>query len=162
MTSEDIVGRMSEILGRFVTESDGANLPKLLEQLETSKESISAKDEEIASLKAQLDSANSRIASAEFEKTKAEQDAKEKSWIANELGKFVSDVANGVYEGQEISAARRVYDLNGGSLNKRRINAAEYETEEEARVAFEKQFWSRTYNMNEYIDWLFSTVKKKA
>jgi hypothetical protein len=162
MTSEEIVGRMSEILGRYVMESVGANLPEMIAQLESSKENIAAKDEEIASLKAQLDSANSRIASAEFEKTKAEQDAKEKYWIANELGKFVSDIANGVYEGQEISAARRVYDLNGGSLNKRRINAAEYETEEEARAAFEKQFWSRTYNMNDYLDWLFSTVKKKA
>lgn len=162
MTSEEIVGRMSEILGRYVMESVGANLPEMIAQLDSSKGNIAAKDEEIASLKAQLDSANSRIASAEFEKTKAEQDAKEKSWIANELGKFVSDIANGVYEGQEISAARRVYDLNGGSLNKRRINAAEYETEEEARAAFEKQFWSRTYNMNEYLDWLFSTVKKKA
>ena len=162
MTSEEIVGRMSEILGRYVMESVGANLPEMIAQLESSKENIAAKDEEIASLKAQLDSANSRIASAEFEKTKAEQDAKEKSWIANELGKFVSDIANGVYEGQEISAARRVYDLNSGSLNKRRINAAEYETEEDARAAFEKQFWSRTYNMNEYLDWLFSTVKKKA
>ena len=162
MTSEEIVELLSEVIGKQITGTLYANLPGLLAKLGCSKDVVAAKDEEIASLKAQLDSANSRIATAEFEKTKAEQDAKEKSWIANELGKFVSDVANGVYEGQEISAARRVYDLNGGSLNKRRINAAEYETEEEARSAFEKQFWSRTYNMNEYLDWLFSTVKKKA
>lgn len=162
MTSEEIVELLSQVIGKQITGTLYANLPGILAKLGCSKEDIAAKDEEIASLKAKLDFANSRIASAEFEKTKAEQDVKEKSWIANELGKFVSDVANGVYEGQEISAARRVYDLNGGSLNKRRINAAEYETEEEARAAFEKQFWSRTYNMNEYLDWLFSTVKKKA
>lgn len=162
MTIEALIERLGNVLSDGIVSGIRENLPELLKQLEANSEELASKNKVIETLEARLAEANAKITEVEFARTKAEDSAKEQSWIANELGKFVSDVANGFYEGQEIAAARRIYELNGGSLKKKRINAADYETEEEARAAFEKQFWSQTYNMQEYLDWLFSAVKKKA
>ena len=162
MTSDEIIERLGNVLCAVLSHGIHENLPELLKQLGTTSEEIASKNRVIETLEARLAEANARITELEFAKVKADDAANEQSWIANELGKFVSDVANGFFEGQEIAAARRIYELNGGSLKKKRINAADYETEEEARAAFEKQFWSDTYNMQEYLDWLFSAVKKKA
>ena len=162
MTSEEIIDRLGNVLCAGLSRGIRENLPELLKQLEANSEELASKNKVIETLEARLAEANAKITEVEFARTKAEDSAKEQAWIANELGKFVSDVANGIYEGQEIAAARRIYELNGGSLKKKRINAADYETEEEARAAFEKQFWSETYNMQEYLNWLFSAVKKKA
>ena len=162
MTSEEIIDRLGNVLCAGLSQGIRENLPELMKQFGATSEELASKNKVIETLEARLAEANAKITEVEFARTKAEDSAKEQAWIANELGKFVSDVANGFYEGQEIAAARRIYELNGGSLKKKRINAADYETEEEARAAFEKQFWSETYNMQEYLDWLFSAVKKKA
>ena len=162
MTIEALNERLCNVLSAGVVSGIRENLPELLKQLETNSEELASKNKVIETLEARLAEANAKITEVEFARIKAEDSAKEQAWIANELGKFVSDVANGFYEGQEIAAARRIYELNGGSLKKKRINAADYETEEDARAAFEKQFWSQTYNIQEYLDWLFSAVKKKA
>ena len=159
MTIDALIERLGNVLSAGIVCGIRENLPELMKQLEANSEELASKGRDIEKLDARLAEANARITELEFAKTKAEETAKEQAWIANELGKFVSDVANGIYEGQEIAAARRIYGLNEGSLRKKRINAAEYETEMEARKAFEKQFWSDTYSSDEYMDWLFSTVK---
>ena len=160
MTSEEIIDRLGNVLCAGLSRGIRENLPELLKQLEANSEELASKNKVIETLEARLAEANAKITEVEFARTKAEDSAKEQAWIANELGKFVSDVANGIYEGQEIAAARRIYELNGGSLKKKRINAADYETEEEARAAFEKQFRHTNYSMKEYLDWLFSNVTK--
>ena len=160
MTSEEIIDRLGNVLCAGLSQGIRENLPELLKQLEANSEELASKNKVIETLEARLAEANAKITEVEFARIKAEDSAKEQAWIANELGKFVSDVANGIYEGQEIAAARRIYELNGGSLKKKRINAADYETEEEARAAFEKQFRHTNYSMKEYLDWLFSNVTK--
>ena len=162
MTIDALIERLGNVLSAGIVCGIRENLPELMKQLEANSEELASKNKVIEMLESRLAEANAKITEVEFARTKAEDSAKEQAWIANELGKFVSDVANGFYEGQEIAAARRIYELNGGSLKKKRINAADYETEEEARAAFEKQFWSQTYNIQEYLDWLFSAVKKNA
>ncbi|MBO6031877.1 MAG: hypothetical protein J6Q22_10590 [Prevotella sp.] len=160
MTIEVLIERLGNVLSAGIVCGIRENLPELMKQLEANSEEIASKNRVIETLEARLAEANARITELEFAKVKADDAAKEQAWIANELGKFVSDVANGFYEGQEIAAARRIYDLNGGSLKKKRINAADYETEEDARSAFEKQFRHTNYSMKEYLDWLFSNVTK--
>ena len=160
MTSDEIIERLGNVLCAGLSHGIHENLPELLKKLGTTSEEIASKNSVIEKLEARLAEANARITELEFAKVKADDAAKEQAWIANELGKFVSDVANGFYEGQEIAAARRIYDLNGGSLKKKRINAAYFESDEEARAAFEEQFRSRNYSMKEYLDWLFRTVTK--
>lgn len=163
MTSEELMAKVEEKIGSSILPDETLlAIQNLFKERNEAVEALKAKDEEILSLSTKVAAKESEISIIEFAKTKAEDSAKEHAWVANELGKFVSDIANGLYEGKEIAAARRVYDLNGGSLKKKHVNAADYESEEEARAAFEKQFWSRTYNMQEYLDWLFSAVKKKA
>lgn len=123
---------------------------------------VKSKDEEINSLKATLDGMESKIAEAEFARKRAETDAKEKAWTANELGKFVSDIANGIYEGQEIAAARRVYDLNSGSLSKKRINASNYDSGFDAELAFRKEHGYTSndeYTYAEFMAWCWTQAK---
>lgn len=163
MTTDELLTKVNEKIGTM-------NLPDetlqaildLGKELDSARESVIAKEEEIIALNTKVAATEANVSQIEFSKVKAESIAKDQSWIANELGKFVSDIANGIYEGQEIAAARRVYDLNGSSLKKKHVNAADYESEEEARAAFEKQNMSQTYNMQDFLDWLFSAVEKKA
>lgn len=92
---------------------------------------------------------------AELQTKQAEDSAKEQAWIAHELGKFVSDTANGLYSGNERAAANRVYDLNKSSLRKKRLNAYNYETLEEAKSAYEKSESDDTFEV-----WLFTNAVK--
>ena len=158
MTSEELTNGLCNVLAASITHAVGETLPELLKQLDVSESTLASKNQIIETLEARLAEADAKIATLELAKAKAEESAKEKSWLANELGKFVSDVANGIYEGKEIAAARRIYDLNGGSLKKKRINAAEYESEEDARIGYRKQYPMRSFEPLNFIVWLFSAV----
>lgn len=163
MTTDDLLKKVQEkIVTMILPDETLQAILDLGKERDFARESVRAKEEEILALNTKVAAAEANVSQIEFAKGKAESLAKDQAWIANELGKFVSDIANGIYEGKEIAAARRVYDLNGSSMKKKHVNAADYESEEEARTAFEKQFVSQTYTMQEYLDWLFSAVEKKA
>lgn len=163
MTPDELLKKVQEkIVTMILPDETLQAILDLGRERDFARESVRSKEEEILALNTKVAAAEANVSQIEFAKGKAESLAKDQAWIANELGKFVSDIANGIYEGKEIAAARRVYDLNGSSMKKKHVNAADYESEEEARTAFEKQFVSQTYTMQEYLDWLFSAVEKKA
>lgn len=97
---------------------------------------------------------------AELRAKQAEDEAKEQKWIAHELGNFVRDLANGVYDGGEMAAARRVYDLNSGSLKRVRRNAYDYETVDEVKQAFLCVNKGQPYGIDELLEWMFKAVDK--
>lgn len=92
----------------------------------------------------------------------AKEDAKEQAWVARELGALVEGIANRQYDGVEAATARRVYDLNSGSLRRKRINAYDYETFEEARDAYARYCNANGYAFDEImmLQWLFHSVPK--
>ena len=138
MKKEEFTETLTKAICGVVSIQVNDLMKQLLPHLENSSEEVLRKNEEIASLKARLEGVNSRIAETDFARKQAEEEAKSQKWVANELGKFVRDVANGLYEGHEIAAARRVYDLNSGTLAKKRINACNYDSVEAAKEAFNK------------------------
>ena len=162
MEIEELIDRLGTLLCGAITRQIAESLPELLKKLDASKEAVAAKDIEIASLKSQLQDANYRKSLAEFNQTKAENNSKEKARIANELGKFVCDVANGLYEGQEIAAARRVYDLNSGSLTKQRINACDYDSVQEAKQAYLEKMNDAPYTDEAFQLWLFEPAPQST
>lgn len=159
MTIEALIERLGNVLSAGIVSGIRENLPELMKQLEANSEELASKNKVIETLEARLAEATSQISVLEFAKAKAENSMKEKSWLANELGKFVIDIADGIYEGKEIAAARRFYDLNGGGLKKKRTNAADYDSDEEARTAFARQMGDREFDMSSYLKWLFSSTK---
>lgn len=163
MTTDELLTKVQEKIGTMILPDETLQaILDLGKERDSARESVRAKEEEILALNTKVAVAEANVSQTEFAKEKAESFAKDQAWVANELGKFVRDIANGIYEGQEIAAARRVYDLNGSSLKKKHVNAADYESEEEARAAFEKQNMNQPYNTQEYLDWLFRAVEKKA
>lgn len=163
MTTEELMAKVEEKIGSSILPDETlVAIQNLFKERNEAIDALKAKDEEFLSLRTKLAAKDAEISIIEFAKTKAEVAAKESSWLANELGKFVCDIANGLYEGKEIAAARRVYDLNRGELKKKHVNAADYESEQDARSAFEKQVDDRTFDIQEYLDWLFSAVRNDA
>lgn len=160
MKTEEVIEQLGNILRGSITNAIDETLPELLKQLDVSESTLESKNQIIATLEARLAEADDKIATLELAKAKAEESAKEKSWLANELGKFVSDVANGIYEGQEMAAARRIYDLNSGSLNKRRINACNYESLADAEKAFAFMRGREQYTSQDLLQWLFELSQK--
>ena len=157
MTCEELTEQLGNILCGGIENQIRGTLPVLLKQLDVSESTLASKNQIIETLEARLAEADAKIATLELAKAKSEESAKEKSWLANELGKFVSDVANGIYEGQEMSAARRIYDLNSGSLNKRRINACNYESLADAEKAFAFMRGMEQYTSQDLLQWLFES-----
>lgn len=155
MKTEEVIEQLGNILRGSLTNAIDETLPELLKQLDVSESTLASKNQIIETLEARLAEADAKIATLELAKAKAEESAKEKSWMANELGKFVSDVANGIYEGQEMAAARRIYDLNSGSLNKQRTNASNYETLADAEKAFAFMRGREQYTSQDLLQWLF-------
>ena len=157
MTSSELIETLGNVLCSSITNQLSEALPDLLRQLEVSESSLADKNMVIATLETRLSDSESKIVGLELDKAKAEESEKDKAWVANELGKFVRDVANGLYEGQEMAAARRVYDLNSGSLNKRRINACNYESLDDAEKAFAFMRGREQYTSQDLLQWLFES-----
>ena len=163
MTTDELLTKVQEKIGTMILPDETLQaILDLGKERDSARESVRAKEYEIIALNTKIAATEANVSQIEFAKEKAESLAKDQAWIANELGRFVRNIATGIYEGYEIAAARRVYDLNGSSLKKKHVNAADYESEEEARAAFEKQNMNQQYNMQEYLDWLFRAVEKKA
>ena len=161
MTQEELIETLSSSLNESMARQIGETLPELLKQVENTSEAVADKNRDIATLEARLAKAEAKITETEFARTKAEEVAKEQAWVASELGKFVSDIANGFYEGEARAAAQRVYDLNGGSLKKQRINASNFETLEDAESAFARVRNGEKYNSEELLRWLFEFASKE-
>lgn len=127
-------------------------------ELANAKKTITTLNDQIAEYRAKVEIARNRIDDAEFNTKKALDEMREQKWIAHELGKFISDVANGLYEDREIPAAQRVYDLNKSSLKKRRLNAYNYDSLEEAKAAYMDYCKQEkiTYYETNLLGWLFS------
>lgn len=114
-------------------------------------ESVSLKNE-ISILKEELKKLESKQGEKDFEISKLEKQVKEKSWVAQELGKFVRDIGLGLYEGKEMAAANRVYELNNKEINRRWINANLYQNLDEAIEAFHKR---KNTSIETIQEWLF-------
>lgn len=114
-------------------------------------------EEQLQEYKAKTEIAYNRMDDAEHECKKARDSAKEQGWLAQELGKFVRDISNGLYEGQEMAAAKRVYDLNSGSIKKKRLNAYNFDSLDEAKEAYHEHCLNQSmrYNEIEMLGWLF-------
>ena len=118
--------------------------------------------EKVGELQAKATCAEAQRDEKEMESKRAMDSAKEQAWIAQELGKFVRDVSNGIYAGQEMAAAKRVYDLNSGSIKKKRLNAYNYDSLAEAREAYRehcKEEWL-AFDENNMLPWLFDFANR--
>lgn len=136
------------------------NLGREKDVVSSEKKALS---EEVAELKARVESDMSRMADAELRALQATDKAKEQEWIAHELGKFIRDVANGIYVGQEVPAANRVYDLNKGSLKKQRLNAYNYDSLDEAKEAYKRHCMEEGLAFDEInmLQWLFDYAQRQ-
>lgn len=120
----------------------------------TTNERITELEQRVSELTGALDSA---LVDTMNEKSRAESlehQLREQTWVANQLGQFVKELAAGLYEGQEKAAAKRLYDLNSESLKRPMLNAYLYDTIEEAREAFANANVSGSFG-----DWLYSPVR---
>lgn len=161
MTSEELLTKVENRLNR----TDNPTLPPeetmraILELGKEREDAIKEKlsmAEKVASLESRIENLNAQVEAAESKAEKAESKSKEQEWIAHELGKFVRDVANGLYAGQERAAANRVYDLNGGSITKKRLNCYTFDSLSEARRAYARTIPdSELLNLDAFEEWLF-------
>lgn len=162
MTSEEVIanarGALEDIEKKHApTEEMLRAVLELGQEKESLINEVANLKGEVARLMQELALAKQGMQTERGRAAKAEKSAKDQAWVAQELGKFICDIANGVHEGREKQAARSVYDLNKGSIRRQRRNAADYDSWEEAKAAFAKQ--SRTADApitdSEVIEWLF-------
>lgn len=160
MTTDELISRATQRLG-------GTGNPPLPPE-ETLKAIIQLGNErtaatqdkaeletKVAELEMRLEVALREREDAEVAQRQAEAATKEQAWVAHELGKFIEDIANGMFAGQEMAAAKRVYDLNSSSLTRKRLNAFDYDSLEEARNAYVRQLKGAEYSPMDFLEWLF-------
>lgn len=159
MTTEELLTKVESRLRR----TDNPSLPPeetmaaILELGKERDEAIVERikiSEKVGSLESRIEFLSSQKEEAEFNAKQAEDKAKEKEWLAHELAHFIRDVANGIYEGQERSAANRVYDLNGGSIRKKRLNVYNFDSLDEAKKAYAEET-KEPYEAERFLEWLF-------
>mgnify|MGYP003289259835 CR=1 FL=1 len=117
-------------------------------------ERITELEKRVTELSEALDSALIEKMNEKDRADSLESQLKEQTWIANQLGQFVKELAAGLYEGQEKAAAKRLYDLNCNSLQRPIKNAFLFDTIDEAREAFAHANVSGSFG-----DWLYSPVR---
>lgn len=167
MTTDELINRAEQRLNK----TGNPSLPPeatLKAILDLGKERDAAQKEaallysKVAGLETNLASALTAKDDAEKLKLQADDETKEHEWIAHELGNFVRDIANGIYAGGEIAAANRVYDLNKGSLRKKRLNAYNYDSLQAAREAYRKHCLAEGLAFDEInmLEWLFRSVAR--
>ena len=167
MTSDELIRRAKEKLA-----GDGNPLFPPRETLEAivalgrERDSLAERGDKS---KADAAAASNRVAELEKEVADisetlrtAKDDAKEQAWVARELGALVEGIANHQYDGVEAATARRVYDLNSGSLRRKRINAYDYETYEEAWESYVRYCTENGVApvQEKMLAWMFQTVPK--
>ena len=159
----------SELIERVTMRLNGTGNPSLPPEetlraiLELGKERDSVLNEklsiqdELEQQTAKNDVLVSQKEDAEFRAQQAEDEAKEQKWIAHELGNFIRDIANSIYVGHEVPAANRVYDLNKGSLKKKRLNAYNFDSLQEAKYAYANVCKEKGIPFDEInmLPWLF-------
>lgn len=162
MTTEELLNRVEQRLNRtgnpsLPPEETMQAILALDKERETAQNECATLNEKVGSLQTQLDGAVAEKEDAEFKARQAESKAKEAEWVAGEMGKFIRDVANHIYEGQEISAAQRVYDLNKGNLTKKRIRANDFASATAAEEAYRLAYPNDAEIVRKFVDWLFET-----
>ena len=168
MTTEELLDNVKKRMSDAIVPEEGLQaILDLGRKLDEANAELNVLKEEKAATNLQITELDMKAKTAELELQKVVEERRDKEWIAGELGKFVCDIANGIYEGKEIAAARRVYDLNGGSITKKRLNAYNYDTHDEAWSAFVT--WAmtedksgRTIDFDLYHEWLFMPVRKQS
>ena len=141
MTNNELVQRATERLNKtgnptLPPEETLTAIIQLGKDFKEANDKIRKLEEKVQEYAAKTEVAYNRMDDAEHEQKKAKDEAKNQAWVAQELGNFVRDVANGVYVGQEMAAARRVYDLNEGSIKKKRLNAYNFDSIQEAKETY--------------------------
>ena len=173
MTTEELIDKLTSSLAESLSCTVSQTVPELVKQLDVQNDTIKKKNEVILDLQNELQRAIERSDDEEYKVNRITIEMREQQFIARELGKFVKDVGNRLYEGQEVAAAQRVYDLNGNKLNKTWINAYNYESLNDAVESFKEakilelsgdsmQFekWG-TSDFQKFLDWLYSPVKSE-
>ena len=159
MTTEELLTKVESRLNKTDNpslppeETMAAILELGREKDEAIKERLSV-SEKVATLETKIEGLSAQKEEAEFNAKQAQDKAKEQEWIAHELANFVKCVANGIYVGQERAAANRVYDLNGGSIRKKRLNAYNFNSLDEAKKAYIEAL-IEPYEAERFLEWLF-------
>lgn len=85
------------------------------------------------------------------------------SFITAEYEACLRRLAGHEYEGKEAITAKRVYDLNKGSCDRRLINCRLYTTIEEARVGYRKycERIGASFDEINMLPWLYEEVSKE-
>ena len=167
MTSDELIRRAKEKLS-----GDGnPSFPprETLEAVVALGRERDAMSERGDGLKGESEAVSKRVAELEKELVAisgafeaAKEEVKEQTWVARELGALVEGIANHQYDGVEAATARRVYDLNSGSLRRKRINAYDYETYEEAWESYVRYCTENGVVpvQEKMLAWMFQTVPK--
>lgn len=150
-----------EIIDQFIS--------KIIECTEEANENVKKQNRESEQDKIVLNNKITELTRAITEARSKEEEAIEKyeiekrkteelEWIKKELSDFILGIATEQYLGQEVAAAKRVFNLNFSGLRKKRRNAYNYETKEAAKQAYiEKE--KKEYQETEFLDWLFQPVE---
>ena len=159
MTTEELLNRVTRRLNKtwnptLPPEETMHSILELRKEKGTLKKENDDLRNEISVLNDRIDFISSQKEEAEFNSKRANEKVKEQEWIAHELANFIIEVANGIYQGKEPAAARRVYDLNSGSIRKRRLKAYNFDSSEEAKSAYAEET-GKEYNSEEFIEWIF-------
>lgn len=167
MTTADLLARVEERFNRTGNPSlpPEETLKAILElgrELEEEKSTKFQYEDNMTALSGKLEEAKEQLSIEVKSREKAEDEARNQAWVAQELGNFVRGIANRQYEGTEVAAAQRVFDLNGSSLSKKRLNAYNYDSVKDAILGYRKARGLDPLapeNLNDFHEWLFSRVR---
>lgn len=165
MTTDELTYRAKERLSgtsnpSLPPEETLAAIIELGEERDSAREQQRSLEAEIGVLKGKLGMAEERLEESKFQQRRAEDDARNQGWLAQELGNFVRDVANRIYEGAEAAAAQRVYDLNASSIRKKRLNAYNYDSLDEAKQAYIATIKDMPFDNDGFNNWLFKFAQR--
>ena len=161
MTTEELLNRVESRYNRTGNpslppdETMAAILALAKERDEAIKKNLEL-TEKVGSLESRLEGVKEQKGDAEFRAKEAEAKAKEHEWVANQFANFVKGVANLMYEGQEVSAARRVYDLNSGSLKMKRLRMHGFDSLDKAKETYVSE--TGDAECKGILGWLFQIV----
>lgn len=167
MTTNELINRATERLNEtgyplLTQEETLSAIIQLGKERDEAKTKAVNLAEKVGELQARATWAEVQRDEMELESKRAMDSAKEQAWIAQELGKFVRDLSIGFYVGQEMAAAKRVYDLNGGSIKKKRLNAYNFDSLDEAKDAYQEYCKKEGLAFNEIniLPWLFDFAER--
>lgn len=163
MTTEDLLSRCKDRLSKSGNPAlpPEETLSAILELGEEKWKAIEERDELNSKLYQAIkdkESAENKLTAALSELDKVKKFGEEQAWLAMEFLTFIKAVSNHEYDGNEPAAASRVYNLNSDQITKRPLNAFMYNSQEEARAAYERVCIAenKEFSIVDFVKWLYS------